>query len=257
MRRFEERVAFVTGGGHGIGRAVARRLADEGAAVAVTDIDTGAAERVAGELAERGARAVAYPCDVTRTDEVGAAVSGAAAHFGRLDVLAHTVGHNLAGLAEEEPADGPPDEQWARQYDFTLTGAVRCVRAALPELRASGAGSVVLVGSMSGLAAFGTDPYAAAKAALGNLVRNLAARHGPEGVRFNLVVPGTVATRVWDDRPGALDELKRLYPLRRVGTPEDVAAAMAFLASDDAAWITGIALPVEGGILTGPGHLIG
>ncbi|WP_326690453.1 SDR family oxidoreductase [Streptomyces sp. NBC_01795] len=253
MRRFEGRVAFVTGGGHGIGAAVARRLADEGAAVAVTDIDTDAAGQVAQELTERGAPAAAYHCDVTRRDTVDGAVAEAARRFGRLDVLAHTVGHNLAGLAEEEPTD----EQWARQYDFTLTGTVRCVRAALPKFAETGGGAVVLVGSMSGLVAFGTDPYAAAKAALGNLVRNLAARHGPDGVRVNMVVPGTVATRVWDDRPGALDELSRLYPLRRVGQPEDIAAAMAFLASDDAAWITGVPLPVEGGILTGPGHLIG
>lgn len=140
---------------------------------------------------------------MTRRDTVDGAVAEAARRFGRLDVLAHTVGHNLAGLAEEEPTD----EQWARQYDFTLTGTVRCVRAALPKFAETGGGAVVLVGSMSGLVAFGTDPYAAAKAALGNLVRNLAARHGPDGVRVNMVVPGTVATRVWDDRPGALDEL--------------------------------------------------
>ena len=117
-------------------------------------------------------------------------------------------------------------------------------------------GAVVLVGSIGGEVALGTAPYAAAKAAVANLVRNLASDHGPQGVRFNVVAPGTVATDRFLGKEKLLDELKAIYPLGRVGQPEDVAAAIAFLASDDAAWITGITLPVEGGLTTGPGHLL-
>lgn len=248
MRGLQGRVALVTGAGHGIGAACAQRLAAEGMRVALTDIDAEAAKSVASELPD----SAAYDCDVTDRGSVDAAVDATVSRFGRLDVVVNAAGHNLGGMADAEPTE----EQWRRQYDFTFVGAVRCVEAALPQLRASPGGAVVLIGSISGLAALGTEPYGAAKAGLTNLARNLAAKHGPSGVRFNVVAPGTVATRAFDARPEALEELKAIYPLRRVGQPADVAAAVAFLASDDASWITGITLPVEGGLLTGPGHLI-
>jgi meso-butanediol dehydrogenase/(S,S)-butanediol dehydrogenase/diacetyl reductase len=253
VRRFEGKVAFVTGAAHGIGRATAVRLAAEGASVALADVDTDAAGQLAAELAGGGGSAIALECDITSRDSVDAAVAATADRFGRLDVLAQVAGHNLANRTEVEPGDA----QWARQYDFTFTGAVRCIEASLPHLVASGSGAVVLVGSISGVVALGTNPYAAAKAGLISLVANLAAEHGPSGVRFNVVAPGTIATRAFANRPQALEDLKAIYPLRRVGRPEDVAAAVAFLASDDAAWITGVTLPVEGGLTTGPGHLIG
>lgn len=250
MRRFEGQVAFVTGGGHGIGRATALRLASEGTSVAFADVDTEAVDKLAAELGES---AIALECDVTDTASVETAVAATVERFGRLDVLAHVAGHNLGGMEDAEPTE----EQWARQYDFTFTGAVRAIRATLPHLIEAPAGAVVLVGSISGIVALGTNPYAAAKAGLMSLVRNLAAEHGPQGVRFNVVAPGTIATRAFKDRPEALESLKAIYPLGRVGQPEDVAAAVAFLASSDASWITGVTLPVEGGLTTGPGHLIG
>lgn len=252
MRRFENRVAFVTGAAHGIGRATVLRLAAEGAAVGAADVDADGAASVVAEVIKAGGSAVALDCDITETASVEAAVTATVAQYGRLDVLANVAGHNLGEFEEAEPAE----EQWGRQYDFTFTGAVRCIRASLPELVESG-GAAVLVGSISGKVALGTAPYAAAKAALANLVRNLASDHGPQGVRFNAVAPGTVATDRFKGREQLLDELKAIYPLGRVGRPEDVAAAIAFLASDDASWIAGISLPVEGGLTTGPGHLLG
>ncbi len=109
-----------------------------------------------------------------------------------------------------------------------------------------------MIGSVNGTAAFGGYPYSAAKAGLEIMTKNLAARYGRQGVRFNLVTPGTIRTRNWDGQEEQLKEFAKMYPLRRIGEPADIAAAVAFLASDDAAWITGVNLPVEGGILTGP-----
>lgn len=243
MRRFEGRSALVTGSGYGIGAAIARRLAAEGAGVTVADLDAPAARQVAGELdAGRGVL-----LDVTDEASVTAVMEAHVAEFGGIDVLVNVAGGDMPGSFE-----GLTDDEWHRMLDLNLVGTARCIRAALQSLRASNHPAVVCTGSVNGLAAFGGEPYSAAKAGLVSLVQNLAAEYGPAGVRVNLVAPGTIRTRVWDDQPGALDRARSLYPLGRVGEPEDVAAAVAFLASDDAAWVTGVTLPVDGGVLTGP-----
>lgn len=249
MKRFEGRFAFVTGAAHGIGRAVVLRLAREGATVTVTDVDLEAAERVAAEAEQLGAASVALACDVTDGASVDASVAASMAQFGRLNVLINVAG----GGVVEPPFEATEDAIWQRQIELNLVGVMRCVRAALPHLLASPAGgNVVTIGSVNGLSAFGGYPYSAAKAGLQSLTQNFAAEYGRRGLRFNLIAPGTIRTRVWDDQPGTLDRLTKLYPLGRVGEPEDIASAVAFLASDDAAWITGVVLPVDGGILTGP-----
>ncbi|HYU87009.1 MAG TPA: SDR family NAD(P)-dependent oxidoreductase [Kribbellaceae bacterium] len=259
-RRFEGRVALVTAAGQGIGRAVAHRLAAEGCAVAVTDLSPDTAEAVSRELAEaaavdasaagtspNAARSFAIACDVTSDESVRAAVAATVERYGRLDVLVNNAGGCIVRASYEEATT----EDWHHQLDLSLVGASRCIKAALPHLVET-RGAVVSVGSVNGLVAFGNVEYSAAKAGLQSLTRNLAARYGREGVRFNVVAPGTVRTPNWDDQQEALSQLTKLYPLGRVGEPEDIAAAVAFLASDDAAWITGVTLPVEGGVLTGP-----
>jgi NAD(P)-dependent dehydrogenase (short-subunit alcohol dehydrogenase family) len=133
---------------------------------------------------------------------------------------------------------------------------MRCIRAALPQLRRRPAAAIVSITSVNGLAAFGEEAYSSAKAGLSLLTRNLAVKLGPEGIRVNTVAPGTVRTRVWDGQSGGADRLRPLYPLGRVGEPSDIAAAVAFLASDDASWITGVTLPVDGGVLAGPAQLM-
>jgi NAD(P)-dependent dehydrogenase (short-subunit alcohol dehydrogenase family) len=246
MKRFAERVVLITGGGHGIGRACSRRLAAEGAAVAVADIDHEAGTSVATDLRESGGAAHAVHCDVTEAQSVANAVAEAVARFGRLDVLVNTAGGDRLPPDPEDSDDG----HWAAMLDLNLVSVVRCVRAALPHLLSGRRGSsVVTVGSINGLVPAGSEPYSAAKAGLEILTRNLAARHSAHGVRFNLIAPGTIRTRVWDEQPAELARLTSMYPLGRVGEPDDVAAAAAFLASDDAAWITGVTLPVDGGLL--------
>jgi len=247
--RFDNRVAYVTGAGHGIGRATVLRLAAEGGAVAVSDVDADAARRVASEIASAGGAAFATSCDVTDRASVDASFAETLDRFGRLNVLVNTAG----GDWDEPGFEEISDELWDKKLDVNLGGVFRCIRAALPSLVAAGPGSsVVTIGSINGSMAISGYPYSAAKAGLDILTRNLARRYGPQGVRFNLVSPGTIRTRAWDGRDDDLVRLAATFPLGRVGEPADIAAAVAFLASDEASWIAGINLAVDGGILAGP-----
>lgn len=246
MQRFEGKVALVTAGAQGIGAAVARRIVAEGGSVAITDLQEDKITALARELGP----ALAVRLDVTVRSEVDAAVAATIEHFGRLDVLVNNAG---GGIISSVPED-TTDEDWHRQLDLTLVGASRCIQASLPHLVKT-KGNVVTIGSVNGLAAFGNIEYSAAKAGQIAMTQNYAARYGRLGVRFNVVAPGTINTPNWDNQPDTLEKLKALYPLGRVGEPEDIAAAVAFLASSDAAWITGHTLPVEGGTLTGPSLL--
>ncbi|MFH9980031.1 SDR family NAD(P)-dependent oxidoreductase [Streptomyces sp. NPDC017179] len=243
--RFDGYGVLITGAGRGIGAATARRLAEEGAGVLVTDVDGDVAERTAAALRERGLTARAHELDVADRDAVPAAVELAVRTFGSLDVLVNCA----ARCTPDTPLfEDDPEAVWARDLDVTLTGAYRCCRAALPHLAAAGRGAIVSIGSVNGVQDFGNHGYSAAKAGLASLTRTLAGHAAARGVRVNLVVPGTVRTSAWEGREAELDRVRGLYPLGRVGEPEDIAAAVAFLASRDAAWITGTTLTVDGGL---------
>jgi NAD(P)-dependent dehydrogenase (short-subunit alcohol dehydrogenase family) len=239
--RFAGRLVVVTGAGAGIGRAIAMRFGAEGARVVVADNDTDGAERTAAEVP--GARAVVL--DVTDRAQVLAELSDLP-----VDVLVNNVG----GATDADFTE-LTDEQWARDVDLTLTGTFLCTQAVLPGMVRRRRGAIVNIASVNGLAHFGNEAYSAAKAGVLGLTRGIAVRYGPDGIRCNAVAPGTVRTDSWDARtgrePGLLDRLGGWYPLGRVGEPSDVASAVAFLASDDAAWITGVTLPVDGGLLAG------
>ncbi|MFF4360469.1 SDR family NAD(P)-dependent oxidoreductase [Streptomyces sp. NPDC001604] len=243
--RFAGHGVLVTGAARGIGAAVARRLAEEGARVLLTDVDARAATRTAAALREQGLAAEASGCDVADRSSVEAAVAHAVDAFGSLDVLVNSA----ASCTPDTPLfeDGP-DEAWERDLDITLTGTYRCCRAALPHLTGSGRGAVVNIGSVNALQDFGNHAYSAAKAALVSLTRTMAAHVAARGVRVNLVMPGTVRTSAWEGREDELEALCPLYPLGRVGEPDDIAAAVAFLASREASWITGTSLTVDGGL---------
>jgi meso-butanediol dehydrogenase / (S,S)-butanediol dehydrogenase / diacetyl reductase len=245
MRRFEGKVAMITAAAQGIGQAVARRIAAEGGAVVVTDVRQDAAVAAAAELGVE--HALAVKVDVTSRADIDAAIAATLERFDRLDLVVNNAGGCIVSSMPEDTST----EDWHRQLDLTLVGAARCIQAAVPHLVKT-RGNVVTISSVNGIAAFGNIEYAAAKAGQIAMSQNYAARYGRLGVRFNVVAPGTVRTPNWDSQPGTLESLAAMYPLGRVGEPEDIAAAVAFLGSDDAAWITGHTLPVEGGVLTGP-----
>ena len=246
-RRFDGYRALVTAAGSGSGAATARRLAAEGARVLVTDIDAERAARTAAELTERGGTGEALVCDVADRQQTERAVAYAVERFGGLEVL---VNNAFAYQADPPLLEDLDDEGWLRSFDVTLHGALRCSRAALPHLAAAGGrGAIVNIGSVNGEQDFGGHAYSAAKAGLASLTRTLATQSAARGVRVNLVAPGTVDTPAWAGRSRTLERAATHYPLGRVGRPEDIAAAVAYLASADASWFTGITLPVDGGLL--------
>lgn len=255
-RTFDGRRVLVVGGAHGIGAACAARFARGGAQVAVADLDLDAARATVVTLAGASAAPhLAVQMDITDRGSVDAAVAEVVKQLGGLDVLANVAGGDDTGYPAFDDLD---DETWTRMLDWNLLGPVRATRAALPHLRASDHAAVVSVSSVNALMAFGGPPYSAAKLGLLSVTQNLAAELAPDGIRVNAVAPGTVRTRVWGEDGKDSERMRHMYPLGRVGEPEDIAAAVAFLASDDASWITGHTLPVDGGVLLrgpGPGDL--
>ncbi|HEY6740803.1 MAG TPA: SDR family NAD(P)-dependent oxidoreductase [Lapillicoccus sp.] len=241
----------MTGGGSGIGRACAHRLAAEGARVAVADLDAASAETTADELRDAYGSVESHlsvRMDVTDRASVDDAVADIVRQTTRLDVLVAVAGGDIP----HDDVEHTGDDVWRALWDLNLLGTVRVCRAAIPHLRRSDRNaSVVMISSVNALTGIGSEPYSSAKAGLGSLTQNLAVSLGPDGVRVNAIAPGTVRTRVWDGQPGGADRMTPLYPLGRVGEPGDIAAAVAYLASSDAAWVTGVLLPVDGGLLAG------
>ncbi|HEY6419459.1 MAG TPA: SDR family NAD(P)-dependent oxidoreductase [Candidatus Binataceae bacterium] len=247
MKGLENKVALVTAAaGGGIGKATARRLAAEGAIVVVTDShERRTAETVAELAAEFGPRIAGFPLDVGSRERIGQVVGDVLARYEKIDVLVNNAGINVLGaLADISPED------WTRVIEIDLTGPYNMIRAILPGMRQRRSGAIVNVSSIAAWSVMGggDGPYAAAKAGLLALTRTVAAEAGPDGVRCNAVAPGVVRTRFVEKYIDRLESLAKGTPLRRLGTPEDVAALIAFLASDDASFITGEVVTVSGGL---------
>ncbi|MER7072473.1 glucose 1-dehydrogenase [Terrabacter sp. NPDC000476] len=248
MKRLEGRVALVTGAASGIGRATARRLAQEGAAVLLTDVDEALGETTTAELAQDGARVEFLRHDVTSEGDWEAAVARAVEAFGGLDVLVNNAGMgDLATIEETSLAD------WERTVAVDQTGVFLGMRTAEPHLKASGHGAVVNISSIFGTSGgFGTSPaYHAAKGAVRTLTKNVALHWAAEGVRVNSIHPGFIDTPILDSARGTPFEqvMVELTPMGRLGRPEEVAAGVAYLASDDAAFVTGLELYIDGGYI--------
>ena len=250
MSRLEGRIALVTGAGSGIGRAIARLFAAEGAHVYVTDVDGAAAETVAGEIVKSGAGAEAITADVSRGQDVTAMLRAVEKAHGRLDVLVNNAGLNVRGDFRHLS-----DADWVKIREVNLDGVVRVARDGFALLQASGRGSLVNVASIMahrGLRQLAA--YSATKGAITALTRGLAVEYAPYKIRVNAICPGFVETALTEralKNPGIAKALIDSTPLRRFGAPEEIAKAALFLAGDDASYVTGAELAVDGGMSAG------
>jgi NAD(P)-dependent dehydrogenase (short-subunit alcohol dehydrogenase family) len=252
MLRLDGKVALVTGGGSGIGRAICERFAAEGARVAVADWRLPAAEETVMRIVAEGGAAIAKAGDVASPADAERMVAETVDVFGRLEILVANAGQALVAAATETTP-----EQWDRTIGTNLTGCFLMTRAAIPHLIGAGGGSIVLTASQ--LAFVGAErfaAYAASKGGVLNLARALALDHARDKIRVNALCPGAVETPLLmnqfdgqDGPQGSLADLVALHPIGRLGQPEEIAAAALFLASDDASFVTGSALVVDGGYL--------
>ena len=253
MTRFSGKTVLVTGGGRGIGRAICLRLANEGAAVAVADRDDEPARSVVQEIAALGRTAVALNVDVTDPAAVSRMVEHCEKALGPLHVLV-----NNAAAAHAPTIDATEIADWDVELGVTLRAAYLCMKAVLPGMVERG-GAIVAIGSVNGRVYAGNPAYSAAKAGLVMWVKAMAVEYGARSIRTNLVSPGTIRTGnpTWTAReardPDIFAKLARWYPVGRVGVPEDIAAAVAYLASDEASFVNGAELVVDGGLTAGMG----
>jgi len=247
--RFSGNTVAITGAAGGIGQTLCRYFADEGARIAAIDRSASVVDFVAA-LVKGGAVAEAAIADVGDAQGIASAFSRLANKLGAIDILVNNAGvSNHPTFADTDPRG------WRDDINSNLNGAYNCAHAVLPGMLGRRTGAIVNIGSVNGLAALGDPAYSAAKAGMISMTRSLAQEYGRYGIRVNIILPGTVRTPIWNERvkkdPKVLKTLERWYPLRRIVEPSDIANAVAFLASNLAAAITGVALPVDCGLTAG------
>jgi len=251
MNRLQGKVAVVTGGSVGIGRAAVIRMAEEGAAIAAFDLDEGHGQALVDELTARGLKVRFWRCDVSREAEVKAAVDAAAAHFGRLDILVNNAG--VAGA--NKPTHELTEAEWDFVQAINVKGVFFCTKHAIPHLRRAGGGSIINLSSIYGLiSAPDVPPYHASKGAVRLMSKTDALIYAPDRIRVNSIHPGFIWTPMVEgfletqpDEEAARQATAALHPLGHMGEPDDIAWACVYLGSDESKFVTGTELVVDGG----------
>jgi NAD(P)-dependent dehydrogenase (short-subunit alcohol dehydrogenase family) len=255
MQRYAGKNVLISGGGSGIGHAICLRLAAEGANIILIDKDLQGGQAVEQELKQQNTKALFIRADITSEDDVEKVHKEATLFFGTIDVLV-----NNAGAAFAENYAMTTLENWNQDIALNLTGHYMLTRLFLPDMEAQGKGVITNISSVNGAQSFGNPAYSAAKAGVISFTQTLAIEYGPKGIRANVVLPGTIETPVWqtrkDSRPEVFELVKGWYPVGRVGRPEDIAAAVAFLSADEASFVNGASLNVDGGLTAGNFRMI-
>jgi NAD(P)-dependent dehydrogenase (short-subunit alcohol dehydrogenase family) len=248
IKRFENRVALITGGGSGIGRATALRFAQEGAMIAVSDINPVVGDDVCRQIAELGGKAFFILADVTKAADAERMVAETIKEFDRLDIL-----FTAAGIGGGGDVVSISEDEWDRMLDLDLKAVYLSSKFAIVEMRKTGGGAIINISSLGGLLGdWGGASFSAAKGGVINLTRHIAVAHATENIRVNCICPGVIETPLtknWLSDPEVRKSVTARHPMRRLGQPEEIAAVVAFLASDDASFITGAILAVDGGSL--------
>jgi NAD(P)-dependent dehydrogenase (short-subunit alcohol dehydrogenase family) len=253
MNRVKDKICIVTGAAQGIGRACAERLAEEGAKLALFDVLDAAGQALAAQLQARGNSARYWHLDVTSEASVKAAIDGVANHYGALHVLVNNAG--ISGATK--PTHELSEQEWDHVQAVNVKGVFFCTKHAIAHLRRAGGGSIINLSSIYGLVGAGDiPPYHASKAAVAMMAKNDALLYAPDRIRVNSVHPGFIWTPMVanhlrasgaSDLVVAREELGKLHPLGHVGTPDDIAWGIVYLASDESAFVTGSALVIDGG----------
>ena len=250
-RRLEGKAAMITGAAGGIGSAMARQFAAEGARVVLNDVAVEAGEAVAQAIRGQGGEAVFYRGDISSAADVERLVDRTVERYGGIDVLVNNAIH-----AEGDTTIEALDEAvFDRTIAVCLKGPFLCTKAVIGPMKAGGGGSIVTLSSVNALFGFGETAYTAAKGGLLSMMRLVAAEYGEHNIRSNVICPGTIETKTcmdyWQRFPEGFAKLRAMYPLGRIGQPEEVARLACFLASDEAEFITGSVQVIDGGLLAG------
>ena len=251
MHRLEGKVAIVTGGAVGIGRATCLRMAEEGAAVAITDVQAAEGQALADEITGRGMKATFWPLDVSRESDVARVFGEVVAHFGRLDVLVNNAG--ISGV--DKPTHEITEAEWDALMAVNVKGVFFCTKHAIPALKAAGGGSIINLSSIYGLVGAGdVPPYHASKGAVRLMSKNDALVYARDRIRVNSVHPGFIWTPMVEafaasqgDPAVVREALAAKHPIGHVGEPDDIAWGIVYLASDEAKLVTGTELVIDGG----------